>query len=261
MLVNSIQISSNENETKSVRLSRAEEFLKGIYASDARPAQIIFPEIWATGFFSFDKYKSESEAEHGETYEIMSHWAKKLGSYIHTGSFVEKDGEDYYNTSLLLNPNGAVIGKYRKIHLFSFGSKEKEILRSGSGICVVKTEYGNIGLSTCYDLRFPEFFRTMVNLGAEFFLVSSAWPLARVEHWKLFNRVRAIENQSFLISCNGTGTISGSQLGGHSMIVNPWGDILETGDKNEQIVSAEINPDEVRENREKFSALKDRMLV
>lgn len=261
MLVASIQIASEEWESKKDRILKAEKYLSEMYESGLRPDQILFPEIWATGFFSFNHYIPEAEPEQGEIYELMSVWARKFGCYIHTGSFVEVDGEDYYNTSLLIGPTGRIVGKYRKLHLFSFASREAEILTPGSMITVVPTEYGKVGLSTCYDLRFPEFFRSMVNLGAEYFLVSSAWPLARVKHWQLFNQVRAIENQCYLFSCNGTGTIQGSQLGGHSMVVDPWGEILTMGDENEQVIQYEIDPAKVMENRMNFSALKDKRLV
>ena len=261
MLVSSIQLASNEGETKQARIERVDQILKGMYESGVRPVQLMFPELWATGFFSFENYKAEAEAAEGDLYDMMAGWAKKLGCYIHTGSFVEKDGEDYYNTSLLLDPLGRNIGKYRKIHLFSFGSSEAEILTPGNLVGVVKTDYGVVGMTTCYDLRFPEFYRAMVNLGAEYFLVASAWPLARVAHWKLFNQVRAVENQCYLISCNGTGTIHGSQLGGHSMIVDPWGEVLAMGKELEAAVSYDIDPGKIKENRENFPALRDKRLI
>ena len=261
MKVASIQLSSNEGETKQERITKADRLLATLWESGQRPVQIIFPEIWATGFFSFDRYIADAEQEQGDIYEMMASWAKRFGCYLHTGSFVERDGESFYNTSLMINPNGRVIGKYRKIHLFSFGSREMEILSPGSILSTVTTEYGKVGMSTCYDLRFPELFRGMINLGAEYFLIASAWPLARLEHWKLFNKVRAVENQSYLISCNGTGTINGSQLGGHSMIVDPWGEVLATGDTGETTLVCEVDPAQVEENRKKFPALRDKRLV
>lgn len=261
MLVASIQLSSHQQETKASRMQRAEDYLETLYKSGVQPQQILFPEIWGTGFFRFDAYHQEAEPEQGDTFDLMSAWARKFGCYFHTGSFVERDGEDYYNTSLLLGPTGQVLGKYRKIHLFGFGSRETELLTPGSQITVVPTEYGRVGMATCYDLRFPELFRAMVNLGAEYLLISSAWPLGRVEHWKLFNQVRAVENQCFLISCNGTGTINGSQLGGHSMMVDPTGNVLSMGNEQEGIVQHELDGALVRQSRETFPALHDKRLI
>lgn len=261
MRVVSIQLASNEGETKQNRIDRADSLLNDLYKEGTRPEQILFPEVWATGFFNTKDYQGEAEQEKGITYDLISSWAEKFNAYIHTGSFVEKEDECYYNTSLLIDPKGKVVGKYRKIHLFGFQSEETKVLNPGSRIEVVRTEYGKVGLSTCYDLRFPELFRSMVNLGAEYFLVTSAWPIARLAHWKLFNQVRAIENQSFIISCNGVGTIGGTQLGGHSMVVNPWGEIIASANSEETVISCEIDPNEIPKNRNEFPALKDKKLI
>lgn len=254
----SVQIASQEGMSKLERMERASSYLEQIAAEKERPVQVMFPEIWATGFFSFDNYYSEAETDRGETYDLMSSWARKLGCYVHTGSFVEKDGESYYNTSLFLDPNGKVIGKYRKLHLFGYMSKEAELLTGGNQLGVLDTEYGRVGLATCYDLRFPEQFRLMTNMGAEYFLVNSAWPVGRLNHWRLFNQVRAVEDQCFLISCNGTGTINGSQLAGHSMIVDPWGEVLVEGGTEEAVVIGDVDPARIVDNREHFSALRDK---
>ncbi|MGI5963260.1 MAG: carbon-nitrogen family hydrolase [Lawsonibacter sp.] len=256
----SIQLASQEGETRQVRMERASSYLEQLCAQPERPVQVILPEIWATGFFDFEHYYAQAECDRGETYDLMSSWARKLGCYIHTGSFVEKDGESYYNTSLLLAPNGSVIGKYRKMHLFGYRSKEAELLSGGSQVGVFDTEYGRVGLATCYDLRFPELFRIMVNLGAEYFLVNSAWPINRLAHWRLFNQARAVEDQCFLISCNGVGTLNGSQLGGHSMILDPWGEILAEGGTEETVLQADVDPARIVDNREHFSALRDKKL-
>ena len=220
----------------------------------------MLPELWGTGFFGFDQYYEQAETDRGETYELMSSWARRLGCYVHTGSFVEREGERFYNTSLLLAPNGTVVGKYRKMHLFGYQSREAELLSGGNQAGVWDTEYGRVGLSTCYDLRFPELYRLMVNLGAEYFLVNSAWPVNRLNHWRLFNRARAVEDQCFLISCNGTGVQNGSQLAGHSMIVDPWGEVLQEGDAEERIVTGNADPLCLKDNREHFSALRDKKL-
>jgi len=125
-------------------------------------------------------------------------------------------------------------------------------------VVVAETEVGTFGLATCYDLRFPELFRRMVEKGAEVFLVCSAWPYPRLEHWILLNRVRALENQCFLVSSNSVGLNRGSQFVGHSMMVDPWGIILASGGDDEVIVRSEIDLKEVKSARERFPALADR---
>ena len=257
----SIQMASPDGESHDKRIQRADSILKDLYESGVRPAQILFPEIWASGFFSFDQYKAQAEPVHGPTYEIMSAWSRRFAACIHTGSFVEKDGSNYYNTSLLLDPHGDIIGKYRKIHLFGYQSSETVLLTPGTEAVVVKTDYGMAGLAACYDLRFPELFRTMLDMGAEYILVTSAWPLARLEHWQLFNRVRALENQCFLISCNSAGAQRGTTLAGHSSIVDPGGQLIRSGKDREEIVIAEVNPGQLQSYRNSFPVLKDRRII
>jgi predicted amidohydrolase len=125
-------------------------------------------------------------------------------------------------------------------------------------VVVIDTPLGKLGMATCYDLRFPELFRRMVEKGAEVFLVCSAWPYPRLEHWLMLNRVRALENQAFLVSSNSAGLNSGSQFVGHSMVVGPWGTILASAGDLEAIVRADVDLGVLKESRERFPALADR---
>ena len=147
---------------------------------------------------------------------------------------------------------------YLKIHLFGYNSQETRLLTPGDAIVVADTPLGKIGLATCYDLRFPELFRKMVTQGAEIFLVCSAWPYPRLEHWLMLNRVRALENQCFLVSSNSVGLNQSIQLVGHSMIADPWGTILASAGDNEVIIKAEIDLDNLKDARDQFPALSDR---
>ena len=175
------------------------------------------------------------------------------------GSFVEKDGADLFNTSVLLDPQGGIVAKYRKIHLFGYQSEERRLLKAGKGPAVADLPWGKGGISTCYDLRFPELFRKMLDQGTTFFMIPSAWPHERLEPWTLFNRVRAHENLSYLFSCNGVGVNAGTKLAGHSMIVDPLGKVIAEGGEGECFVSAEIDPLLVEAVRKEFSALDDRV--
>lgn len=221
---------------------------------------LLLPEMWPTGFFCFDDYVRDAEPIDGPTTGSLRAKASELGCHILIGSLVESEGKNLFNTSLLLDSDGQVVAKYRKIHLFGHQSRERELLAAGNEITVASTPWGKVGLSTCYDLRFPELYRIMVDQECRLFLVVSAWPLMRLEAWTLFNRVRALENLSYLISCNCAGVDLGTQYGGHSMIVDPLGMVIAQGNEDECFVSAEIDIDSVDRIRKEFSALHDRVL-
>ena len=229
---------------------------------DQAPASdlILLPEIWPCGFFSFDRYRSESEPVNGPTVGVFKDKARERQCHILMGSFVEKDSDHLYNTTILLNPNGDIVAQYRKIHLFGYQSQETELLTPGNEVVVTDTPWGRCGLSTCYDLRFPELFRKMVDKNAQFFLIVSAWPHARLAAWRLFNRVRAHENLAYLFSCNCAGVNNDSQFAGHSMIVDPLGQVLAEAGDEEEIMSADIDPGTVAQVRGDFPALSDRVI-
>lgn len=216
---------------------------------------VILPELWNIGFMSFDRYHAEAEDRDGPTLTAMGECAREIGAWIHTGSFVERKGDEFFNSSFLLTPDGEIAAAYRKIHLFPYDSQENELLTPGDEIVVADTPLGRFGMATCFDLRFPELFRRMVEEGAEFFLICSAWPYPRLEHWLLFNRVRALENQCALVSANSVGTNRDTRFVGNSMIVDPMGAILAGGGDGERIVRGEIGRREIDEVRETFPAL------
>ncbi len=253
MQIASIQMTVVEDD-KAATIDKAAGLVREATGADL----IILSELWNIGFMSFERYVPEAEGRDGPTLSTFRSLARELKVHLHTGSFVEEDGGNYYNSSYLLSPEGEILANYRKIHLFGFNSKETQILTYGEEIVVVETELGSFGLATCYDLRFPELFRRMVEKGAEVFLVCSAWPYPRLEHWIMLNRVRALENQCFLISSNSAGMNQGIQFVGHSMINDPWGIILASGGDDEVIVRSEIDLSEVKIAREHFPALADR---
>lgn len=252
----SVQLEIKDCETKKQRLERVDSILDQLKGSDL----IVLPEIWATGYFSFDRYIEESEEINGPFVQQFSSKAKELNSYLFAGSFVEKNNGKYYNTSVLFDPNGELLGTYRKIHLFRYGSAEGKLLTRGEDPTVIETDFGKVGLSTCYDLRFPELYRAEVDLGAEILLVTSAWPHQRLEHWKLFNAARALENQCFLISSNCVGTTRNVLMGGHSQVVDPWGIVVASAGDQETILKTEIDTSQITHIREVFPQLKHRVL-
>jgi predicted amidohydrolase len=243
------------NGGKAINLERAVDLVRTVEGADL----YVLPELWNIGFLNFDQYLSEAEDKNGPTLGALRNLARETNAYLHTGSFVERDQDLFYNSSYLLSPEGEILANYHKVHLFGFESKEPQILTPGDSLSVADTPFGKVGMATCYDLRFPEMFRKMVDLGAELFLVCSAWPYPRLEHWLMLNRVRALENQSFLVSANSVGRSRGGTYVGHSMIVDPWGVIMASGGDQEMVLTAKIDLEEAAKARARFPALADRV--
>lgn len=253
MEVASLQMGVVEDD-KTKAIDRAVESIRSCRGADL----IVLPELWNIGFMSFDHYYSQAETEDGPTLSAMQTMAREMEAYLHTGSFVLEENGTYYNASYFLSPQGEILGSYRKIHLYAYNSREKQLLAPGREISVISTPLGVFGLATCFDLRFPELFRRMVDLGAEIFLVCSAWPYPRLEHWLMFNRVRAIENQCALISANAVGPNRGATLVGHSMIVDAWGTIMASGGDEEVILRTSVGREKIHEARSRFPGLAGR---
>ena len=255
-----MRVTSIQLEIKDRPKEKTLEHVLGLIARAPAGDLILLPEIWTCGYFAFDRYRDDSEPLDGPTIKALQQAASQRRCHILTGSIVERDGEDLFNTSLLLDPEGQIIARYRKMHLFGYQSEERRLLKPGKEVVVAKTPWGGAGLSTCYDLRFPEFYRKMLDAGAKFFLVASAWPKARLEAWTLFNRARAHENLAYLFSCNCAGVDRGYPYPGHSMIVDPLGKVLAEGTEEECIVSMDVDMGLIDSVRKDFSALNDRVL-
>ncbi len=256
MRVASIQLEIPDGETKEARVARA----AGLVEQQAGADLVLLPEIWNVGYFDFDGYEAGAEALDGPTVSRMADAARSAGTWLLAGSIVERDGGRLYNTAVLLDRTGKVAGTYRKMHLFGYGSREPEILTRGERLGVVDTEFGRVGISTCYDLRFPELYRAMLDAGARMFLVPSAWPYPRVEAWEVLNRARALENQCWLISANCTGG-SGAGFLGRSMVVDPWGTAVASAGAPPAVIVTEIDPELVGRVRTAFRQLDDRVPI
>jgi predicted amidohydrolase len=254
-----MKVTSVQPEMKDRSKPESREYILSLVDGCPQSDLILLPEIWPCGFFCFDRYRAESESIDGPTVAAFRQKAVERKCHILMGSMVEKDGDQLFNTSLLLDPQGQIIARYRKIHLFGYQSEEKRLLTAGKEAVVAPTPWGFAGICTCYDLRFPEFFRKMVDMGATIFLVASAWPLIRLDAWRLFNRARALENLAYLISCNCAGSNAGNRYAGHSMIIDPLGNVVAEGNEGQDYISSELDPELVGSVRNDFRALDDRI--
>lgn len=252
-----IQIAVNEDESVEARRRR----VAGTVREQAGADLVVLPELWTTGAFAYEEFGREAEPLEGPTYEAMAKAASDAGVWLHAGSIPERDPDGpLYNTSLVFSPSGDLAAAYRKIHRFGFDKGEAVLMGAGTELVTVRLPATTLGLSTCYDLRFPELFRGLVDAGAETLVVSAGWPERRRSHWTLLAQARAVENQSFVLACATAGTHAGVPQAGHSIVVDPWGEVLAQAGAGEEVLTVEFDPAEVATIREQFPALKDRML-
>ena len=165
-----------------------------------------------------------------------------------------------YNTSLVISPAGELAATYRKIHRFGFDKGEAVMMGAGEDLVTVALPDLTIGLATCYDLRFPEMFRALVDAGAQALVIPAGWPARRREHWTLLARARAVENQAYVLACGTAGTHADVEQAGHSIVVDPWGEVLAEAGPDEEVLTVELDVSRVETTREVFPALKDRRL-
>lgn len=228
---------------------------------------VMLPELWLHGGFDPAHWQDGAETPDGETARLMRQTAIDCGVVLHAGSIVERDQDGgLYNTSLLFDAQGELLASYRKIHRFGFDQGEAAVMSPGEKLVTLDLPAPEgaptikAGLATCYDVRFPEMYRGLLDAGVQTLLQVAAWPARRVEHWRTLLRARAIEDQIFVLACSAVGTQAGIEMAGHSMVIDPWGDILAEGGEGEQIVWADFDPAKVADVRESFPVLKDRRL-
>ncbi|MGW1132258.1 carbon-nitrogen family hydrolase [Streptomyces griseoluteus] len=252
-----IQIRVDEDESVAARRSRAADLVR----AEADADLVVLPELWTTGAFAYDTFATEAEPLQGPTHEAMARAAKDAGVWLHAGSVPERDPDGtLYNTALVFTPSGELAAAYRKIHRFGFDQGEAVLMGAGREPVTVPLPGTTVGLATCYDLRFPELFRTLTDAGAETLVVSAGWPERRRAHWTLLARARAVENQAYVLACGTAGTHAGVPQAGHSIVVDPWGEVLAEAGPDEEVLGVEFDPAKVPATREQFPALKDRVL-
>ncbi|MFE6131590.1 carbon-nitrogen family hydrolase [Streptomyces sp. NPDC056437] len=252
-----IQIAADPVETVNSRRQRAASLVREQRGADL----VVLPELWPVGAFAYQSFEDEAETPAGPTYEVMAEAARDAGVWLHAGSIVERDPDGtLYNTSLVISPTGDLAGTYRKIHRFGFDKGEAVMMGAGADLATVALPELTIGLATCYDLRFPELFRGLVDAGAGLFVVPAGWPARRRGHWTLLARARAVENQAYVLACGTAGTHADVEQAGHSIVVDPWGEVLAEAGPDEEILTVDLDAAKVEATREQFPVLKDRRL-
>jgi predicted amidohydrolase len=234
-------------------LARAREF--AAQARDANADLLLLPELWLHGY---DLERAQQwGASLGEGgFAEMAELARGFDLYV-AGSLLESHAGGVSNTAVVYKPDGTLLGSYRKLHLFRH-MLEDRYLTPGDHAVLCSTDWGSTGLAICYDLRFPELFRTMALAGARVFLIPAQWPAARLEAWRLMVRARATENELIVVACNRVGSDDTVKFPGHSLVVDPWGNVVEEGDDQECLLIARVDLGEIGKAREYLTVFQDR---
>ncbi|URT72361.1 carbon-nitrogen family hydrolase [Cytobacillus firmus] len=225
-------------------------------ALKSNPEVLVLPELWTTGY---DLTRLDEIADQDAAFALafLKEIAQKNKVHLIGGSVAKKTAEGIYNTLLIVDNNGDLIHEYSKLHLFKL-MNEHLYLKGGSARGEFSLDNRKFAGMICYDIRFPEWIRTHTAEGAEALFVVAQWPLARLSHWRTLLIARAIENQCYVIACNRSGSDPANVFAGHSMIIDPWGDVLAEGSETEEILHAEIDLDKVKEVRSLIPIFDDR---
>jgi deaminated glutathione amidase len=263
MRAGAVQLNSNEDTERN--LATADRLVREAAARGAE--LVVLPEKWSV-LGTGDQLAAGAQTLDGAAIGWARSIARELGIDLVAGSIVERRGEHEKssNTSVHVGPDGEVRAVYRKLHMFDVevdGVLYNESDREQAGSELVVTELASgaeLGMSVCYDIRFPELYRRLVADGAQVLAVPSAFTLATTrDHWEVLLRARAIENQCFVIAPNQVGKHPGGfRSGGRSMIVDPWGLVLATAADTETVIVADLDFDLLRDVRRRLPALSHR---
>ncbi len=229
---------------------------------------VALPEYFCfMGLKETDKLSLAEEPGKGPIQDYLANVASNLGIWVFAGSIPIKssDSQKVLNTQLVFNDQGNQVGRYDKIHLFSFtrGNEsydESRTIAPGGTVEIIDTPFARIGLSICYDLRFPELYRKMGTV--DLILVPSAFTYTTGQaHWEVLLRARAIENQCYVLApAQGGKHANGRRTWGHSMLIDPWGDVMSVLAENPGVVIGDIDPLRIKEVRESLPALQHRVI-
>ena len=257
-----IQMSSTPEQSEN--FETAERLIRE--AASAGAELVALPELWSCHGLE-EAYRDNAESVPGPTTDFLGGLARELGVYVLGGSILEGEpgAGRIFNASTFFDPAGALVAVYRKIHLFDVKAPDREYVESrliapGRELVTAKAGVATLGLSVCYDLRFPELYRLLALRGAEVLAVPSAFTHATgKDHWELLLRARAVENQAFVVAPAQWGQkADGRWTYGRSMIVDPWGVVLGTCPDRDGYALAALDLDYLDRLRAEFPALANR---
>lgn len=255
----------NSGSDKNANIAAALELIDRAAAAGARLA--VLPEVW-TYLGPDEGNRPHADSVPGRVTDLLADRARRHGMYVHGGSFLEtrQDEPGLSNTSLVFNPDGDIIARYSKIHMFDVvldgdaKYMESATVTPGDEIVTVDIDGMPVGLAICYDLRFPELFRILALRGARTIILPAAFTMTTgKDHWEILIRARAIENEVFFVACGQWGVHPpGNWCYGRSMIVDPWGTVLATAQDGVGFAQATLNDERVSAVRRQIPSLANR---
>jgi len=257
-----VQVNAGDNPERNLR--RIERLIARIQTCDV----IALPEVFALRGTDED-YRAHAQSLSGEIIKWLGNIARRRRAWMLAGSIIEKERGKVYNTCLLLDRAGRIVAKYRKIHLFEAqldngrSVRESDIYSAGNCPEMANIDGWNCGLAICYDLRFPELFRYYSARGSHlFFIPANFTQKTGKDHWETLLRARAIENQAFVVAPDqcGANPKTGIASYGNSMIVAPWGEIIARAGERESVLTATLDPGELRRTRRRIPVLAHRRM-
>lgn len=221
-----------------------------------KPDILVLPELWDTAY-DLTRLDEIADDEGQQAKQLISQFAKTNEVNIVAGSIAKKTEQGVTNTMYIFDRKGREVSQYSKLHLFKL-MDEHLYLEAGTAKNLFTLEQSLCAGVICYDIRFPEWIRVHTSSGAEVLFVVAQWPAPRLAHWKALLISRAIENQCYVVACNRVGQDPNNTFAGHSLVIDPWGEIIAEAGDSEELLSADVNLELVKEIRKQIPVFTDR---
>jgi len=235
---------------------RTVEILADRWLPSETETAVVLPEIWDVGYV-IDSPGTYGDPDAAQAAAFLGSLARRHGCWFAGGSVLAVTDEGAFNRAMAVSPDGGYVAHYDKAHLISLMDEDKYLM-PGNKRTLFDIGETRAAMAICYDLRFCEWLRLCAVEGAQVLFISAEWPKSRVDHWRVLLQARAIENMMYVVGCNRVGTSNGTEFGGHSMVVDPWGEILYEGGDAEDFAFVEFDVEKTEKARSFLQVLSAR---